>query len=89
MVMVPREWLSKREPPRPMMSVSLGSSGERNGRPERGRRAAGRVAPPPERSCRCRRCNHGDGDCRAQDAAPPAPQRRPRRRLPSSRRARR
>jgi outer membrane biosynthesis protein TonB len=50
MALVPREWLSKREPARPMMSVSLGSSGERTG----GMNAAGaqqveEVAPPPKR----------------------------------------
>ena len=31
MVLVPRDWLGKREPAPQMMSVSLGSSGERTG----------------------------------------------------------
>jgi outer membrane biosynthesis protein TonB len=50
MVLVPREWLTRREAAPQMMSVSLGSSGERTG----GLNAAGaqqveEVAPPPKR----------------------------------------
>jgi TonB family protein len=50
MLVVPRDWLRKREPPPSLMTVSLGSFGERTGgMTAAGAQAVEEAAPPPKR----------------------------------------